>query len=86
MDSSVLSFSCPEFIVGINENSKNSQKRLQRTRKASTASGKDGDIVPQIRIYPFHRKGIAFIPRIADMLTRINHIDIAKPSIRTVML
>ncbi len=48
--------------------------------------GKDGDIMPQIGIDTFDREGVALVAAVSFVNTRINNINIAKPTISTVFL
>ena len=70
-----------ESVVSTHENLYYNLQGFQGSRKASATPRPYRHIMPQVGIYTFCRKGIAFIVRISDILSWINHNDVAEPAI-----
>ena len=76
-------FKLTKFIVGKNKNIHDKFKSIQRSKKAFWSTLQSGNVFPNIRVYPFNSKSMAFVSK-RKMLTKIGHTFIAGISIRKV--
>jgi len=81
---SIISFGLSEFVVSINEDGKNRVQRFNGAAKTTASAGEYRNIMPDVGVNSFYRKGIVFVVCITHMLSRKDNIHITYISIRTI--
>jgi len=73
---SICMFGCAEFVIGVNEYVQYSSKGFKFAKETTASATKAGYVVTKVGVDTFNIMRVAFIPIIADVFPRKNHIKI----------
>lgn len=79
-------FGRTEFVIGVNEYIQYGFKGFKFTKETTASATKTGYVMTKIGVYTFNIMRITFIPIVADVSARENHVKIAAETVRAIFL